>query len=242
MLPPSSMVGLFTPSMPREFGVWGDYQACKETQHTSKQESLGWHWWADSSHQAYKQGEIGVKFLVGNLALVCVWYKKCTKVLLLGLVQCFMLPPSSMVGLLSCFLAQQACNEWDYMNLWACNHYSSSSGCIEHHQASCSKSTTSLPITPCGPAFLHGTHAMSETTIWTLHEPTPTTNLIILRLSRASPSILLLVYHFIAHHPISFLYPILAISYDSFSHTTSSCEPCVLSSSHKPYTVAVGLY
>ena len=31
--------------------------------------------------------------------------------------------------------------------------------------------------------------------------------LIILRLSRASPSILLLVYHFIAHDPISFLYP-----------------------------------
>ena len=96
MLPSSSMVLSHTKHARR---VWGDYQARKETQHTSK-ESLGWHWWANSSHQAYKQGEIGVKFLVGNLALVCCWYKKC-KVLLLGLVQCFVLPPSSMVGLLS---------------------------------------------------------------------------------------------------------------------------------------------
>ena len=229
MLPSSSMVLSHTKHARR---VWGDYQARKETQHTSK-ESLGWHWWANSSHQAYKQGEIGVKFLVGNLALVCCWYKKC-KVLLLGLVQCFVLPPSSMVGLLSCFLAQQACNEWDYMNLWACNHYSSSSGCVEHHQASCSKSTTSLPITPCGPAFLHGTHAMSETTIWTLHEPTPTTNLIILRLSRASPSILLLVYHFIAHHPISFLYPSWpsAMILSAILHHHANPVFCLLAISH----------
>ena len=70
------------------------------------------------------------------------------------------------------------------------------------------------------PAFLHSKHAMNETNELMSLQPL----LIILRLSWASPSIFALSLPLHCPSPHQLPLPLLAISYDSFSHTTHHHE------------------